>query len=282
MRKMRSIFFSRLLCSAAWAVFSLSFSGDALALEDAPRDGVAGKEISADILWKGEITVNGKVTVLTGATLTIAPRTTVRFAEGAGLLVKGRIIAEGEPDGIITFTSLGRKEPSSWDEISLESATGSRFVHCIFEYATWGLHGHFTQFLVKDSRFRSNHGGIRFMSGFAEIRHSVFDDNHVGVRWRAGNGLIEENVITRNEFGCFIKEKGGKLTIRNNDIFANKGYNIRVGDFVDMDVNAESNWWGPGDPIEKIYDGRREPGLGKVHYEPFLREPVRPAFHEGL
>lgn len=256
-----------MLLSCAWA--------PAAHAADAVKPFAAPAEVTADQRWQGDVLVSGTVKVAAGATLTIAPGTTIRFVDEAMLEVMGKIVAIGTPDSPITFTSAGRKEPSAWKEVSLESANGSEFAHCVFEYATWGIHTHFTHFLVKESRFTKNMGGIRYMSGFAEIRRNVFEDNTIGIRWRAGRGQIEENVITRNEFGLFVKEKGGNPAITRNDIFGNTGYNFRIGDFVDEDADARGNWWGPGNPADTIYDGRKETGLGKVNFEPFLNGPVR-------
>jgi len=39
-------------------------------------------------------------------------------------------------------------------------------------------------------------------------------------------------------------------------------------------VTSWGNWWGEGDPGERIFDARREPGIGTVLYEPFLSQPL--------
>ena len=108
-----------------------------------------------------------------------------------------------------------------------------------------------------------------------EIKHSIFEGNSIALRAYKGSAVITENVITRNEVGIFVRDKGGELTIRKNNIFANSEYNIRSGDFNDEDINATENWWGDGDPADKIFDGRKEPGIGRVHYEPYAKEPFK-------
>jgi hypothetical protein len=231
--------------------------------------------IETSLTWRGDIAISTTVKVSPGATLTVAPRTRVLFAEEAGLDVKGRIIANGEREGRIYFSSVSRKEAAAWGEILLEHADGSSFTHCVIEYATWGLHSHFTRLAVNDSLFRYNSGGIRFRSGPVEVRNSVFSDNSVGIRSYRGNAVIAENLITRNGTGIFVREKGGGLTIRRNNLSANTDYNVRLGDFNDEDVDARENWWGSDSPRATILDGRMEPGIGIVHYEPYLREPGR-------
>jgi len=231
--------------------------------------------IETGLTWRGDIAIGKTVTVSPGATLTLAPRARVLFAEKTGLAIYGRIIAKGEREGRIIFSSIIRKEPAAWDEILLEHADGSSFSNCVVEYATWGLHSHFTRLTVKDSLFRHNEGGIRFRSGPVEIRSSLFTDNAVGIRDFRGNAVISGNVITGNGTGIFVREKGGGVSIRGNNLFANTDYNLRVGDFNDEDVDARDNWWGDGDPGATILDGRQEPGIGIVRYEPYLRESGR-------
>jgi len=233
------------------------------------------KTINADTIWDGEINIKNTIQVLSGATLELSPGTKVLFSEGAGLKINGKIIARGEKDSRIIFTSLKKNGPSDWDEIFLEHATDSIFSNCDFEHATWGIHSHFTNLLVTDCNFRKNYGGIRFQSGPVEIRHSFFKGNTIGLRSFRGSAVIAENVFTENEIGIFVREKGRGLTIKRNNLFANSGYNIRLGDFNDEDVDARENYWGDSGPVNTIFDGRIEPGIGIVNYEPYSKEPFR-------
>jgi hypothetical protein len=231
--------------------------------------------VPADATWSGEVQVLSTVTVLPDAALTVAPGTTVSFDEGSGLHVRGTLLSRGQVNRRITFTALRKKEPAGWGEVLLEHANGSVIAHSVFEYATWGVHSHFTNLVLTDCRFRKNVGGMRFMSGPVEIRRCVFEENSIGIRNHRGKGMITENVITRNETGIFIREKGGSVAISRNNLAGNGNYNMRVGDSNDEDVDARQNWWGAGDPGTTIFDGRMEPGIGMVYYEPYLREPVR-------
>lgn len=232
-------------------------------------------EVSADAFWHGTVRVDSTVTVPKGSSLVIAPGTRVLFAKGTGLTVQGKLEAVGKRAQKITFSAQEPREDSLWDEIILEYAEGSRIVHCIFEYATWGLHSHFTNLTVTDSLFRKNSGGMRFRSGPMLITRSVFTGNGIGIRSYRGNAVIRENLITDNDTGIFVREKGSGLNITANNLAANRGYGVRIGDFNDEDVSARENWWGPGEPQQYLFDGRSEPGIGTIQYEPFRREPIR-------
>ncbi len=113
---------------------------------------------------------------------------------------------------------------------------------------------------------------MRFRSGPIEIRNSSFRNNEIGMRSNQGIALVTENIISENRIGIFVREKGGGLKIRKNNMFANEDYNIRVGDFNDEDVDARENWWGGINPADTIFDARQEPGIGMVNYEPFSGE----------
>lgn len=230
--------------------------------------------IVKSVKWYGAIAVNGQVQA-DNVTLTIGPGSNIVFAEGAGLKVSGsRIIAKGRSDNRILFTSASKDPERLWGEVLLEQASGSIFSYCDFEYASWAVHSHFSALKVSKSTFMKNDGGMRFRSGPVDIRESVFTENRIGMRAFMANAVISDNIIFNNETGIFVREKGGGLKINNNNIYSNTSYNIRVGDFDIEDVEARGNWWGTVDPAETIFDGRREPGIGRVIFEPFLEEEI--------
>jgi parallel beta-helix repeat protein len=229
--------------------------------------------VPADSTWYGEVKVAETVTVPPGRTLVISPHTRVLFSEGAGLKVRGRVQAVGTRDGRILFTSLQERKAGAWDEIYLDHATGSTFTYCDINYATWGIHSHFTNLAVNHCSFSENYGGIRFRSGPIEIRSSVFKKNSIGIRAFWGSAVISNNDISGNDTGIFVREKGSGLTIKNNNIVDNHDYGVRSGDFNDEDVNAAENWWGTGSAADAIFDGRNESGTGVVRYEPISKKP---------
>lgn len=232
------------------------------------------EEFTGKLTLAGEVILNDHPLVPQDSTLTLSPGTTVRFANGAGLTVRGRINSAGTASKPVTYTSISAKNPGAWDEIVLEQALDSSFSYAVIEYATWGIHGHFTNLLLDHILARHNSGGMRFRSGPVTVRQSVFTDNGIGIRSYIGNAIIEENVITKNEIGLFVRERGGGLTLRRNNIFANSDYNIRSGDFNSEDIPAAGNWWGTSDPASTFYDGNQEAGVGKVLFTPFLTEPL--------
>jgi len=231
-------------------------------------------QVPLDLNWSGRIMVPHTVSVPAGVTLAVLPGTGVLFAEEADLYVRGRLLALGKADQRIRFTAAEGREAETWGEIRIEYSEGSRISNCDIEYATWGIHSHFTSLPVIGCSFRHNGGGIRFRSGPLLIKNSMFTDNGIGIRAYLGTAEIADNIITRNAKGIFVREQGGGLLIRNNNISDNTDYNIWVGDFNTEDIQAAGNWWGKDDPADTFFDARREPGIGTVLYEPVLKEPL--------
>jgi nitrous oxidase accessory protein NosD len=231
-------------------------------------------EFPGQLTLAGEVVINGHPEVPQGAALTVSPGTTVRFAAAAGLAVHGKLTSTGTPAKPVRFTSLAGNKPGAWDEIIIEQAVDSAISYTLIEYATWGVHGHFTNLVIDHALFRQNLGGMRFRSGPVIIRQSVFRENSIGIRSYIGNAVIEENVITANEIGLFVRERGSGLTIRRNNFSDNAEYSIRSGDFNSEDIQAAENWWGGAEPATTIFDGRLEEGVGKVLFAPHLQSPV--------
>lgn len=237
-------------------------------------------EMPLNLTWRGDIQLDSSLTVPPGATLSIAPGTRVLMGADVSIAVRGKLLARGNKGGRISFTSSGKPQPGAWGEILLERATGSVVEFCDFTAATWGLHSHFTNLSIKDSRFTGNFGGIRFRSGPVTVSNSVFRGNSIGIRSYRGNARIFGNSVTGNEIGIFVREKGSGLDITSNDLSGNSEYGIRIGDFNDEDVQAGGNWWGEADPTSLIFDSHQEPGIGYVRFQPVLKTPIRTGLEE--
>lgn len=238
-------------------------------------------QIPVALQWQGEVTVSTQLTVPQGALLSIKPGSTVRLAKGVGISVFGRIEAEGTPLQRITFTALKDNGPDSWGEIIMDRATGSRFTNCDFSKASWALHSHFVDLKVSRCRFFDNEGGLRLNSGPVEVSQSIFTNNRIGIRSFRGLGVIHHNTFTGNETAIFIREKGSNMQVTHNNIQDSGRYAIQLGDFNDEDVDARNNWWGGKPVVDQLFDGHREEYIGKVIFEPELKEPIILDWRQG-
>jgi hypothetical protein len=226
------------------------------------------------IIWQGTVPVKKTFYVAKGKTLEIRPGTRVVFSKGCGLKVSGTLKVFGLKGKEVVFTSSSKRAPGSWGEIWIEGGGESVMENCIVENATWGMHIHDTKLNIIGCTFRNNEGGLRFRHGPLDIKQSRFTGNTIGIRSYLGIGNISESDIYDNEIGIFIREKGGGLTLTHNNLYQNKTYNIRVGDFNTEDVRAVDNWWGNVNPSETIFDAKIEPDIGFVLFEPFSKEKI--------
>lgn len=151
---------------AAWTAWSASWAADAVPLNPGLNRVVvqaldaAGQEIdrssidlwydsgtpvqlpggvlAADSTWTaagGPYLLTAPLTVPPGATLSIAPGTTVYFSPEAGLTVNGRLLAEGTPEQRIRLTRLPGSD-AHWVGLRFVNASSGSVLACVdIEYA---------------------------------------------------------------------------------------------------------------------------------------------------
>jgi len=148
--------------------------------------------IKSDSVWSGSVTVNGKIQVLSGVTLTIRPGTQVRFAVATArtdtaedrIFVQpgGTLIARGTESQPIVFASAtpGLK----WYGIELHSGHDQDvFAHC---------------------RIRDSVNGIACVSSSPTVEDCVFEDNRQGVSlWRQAKPVLRRCRLLRNTVGVW-------------------------------------------------------------------------------
>lgn len=248
----------------------------------------ASQPITGDAAWSGVVVVDGLVEVAEGATLTIAPGTRVLFRKGSkdaeglagtGIIVKGNMVAEGGPGCRIMFTSAeDGPAPGDWGEIKIFNSAGSRFTGCDFSCGGWGLHVHDSVVTVKDCTFAGNEfGGLRGKGGTVEVTGSSFTGLDIGIRYWQGAPYIHHNVITGNETGIFCRQECEGARIVYNNIYANREYDLKMGDGHASDLDAANNWWGTTDVSairDRIFDHSREEYIGNAQIEPVLEREV--------
>ncbi len=267
--------------------------------------------LSSDTVWSGEIIIDGLVHVARGATLTISPGTVVKFrnidrnGDGVGdgkIKVSGRLVAEGEPDSMISFVSA-EPEPSKMDWsylIFFASADNNVIRYCRFEHAFTGVQVHFSRAAISDSVFTNNHEGIRFGRTELDISHNDITGNSYGIRFTRLEGpvIIEKNNIKDNRVGVFHVPSNQSIVdfsetfekkevfhehqpvVRSNNISYNYEYNYRLGERQGYNILLKDNWWGAADAdavSETIYDSKMDSTLGDILFRPYLSLPVNDA-----
>ena len=248
-------------------------------------------EIGIDTVWSGDVRVDGVVHVRKSATLTLLPGTRVLFArrtfpptadyhEGfiaPGIRVEGRIVAAGTEEKPVRFTSEGPVAPGSWDKILFTFSEGNRFERCVFEGARYAFHSHFSSIEVRRCVFRDNEEGVRLGTSRVRIEDSVFTRNLVrGINFRECRNEIRRNLIYENGDGVFLHSKTGGSLVRENAIYGNRHFNLRLGDLHAGDIDVSGNWWGTANETavrRTIHDGASTPGVGSARIAPVLSAP---------
>ena len=238
--------------------------------------------------WSGEVTVKGVVIVKKGAMLTVARGTVVRFfpedldGDGIGdaeLRVEGSIYILGTEKEPVVFTSASeRPAPADWKFLMINHADEARVEYAVFEYAFSGVQIHYTRGTFRKIVSRHNVDGFRFSTAPVVLEDSILMCNENGIRYeeRGAGAVIRNNIISGNRVGIFAVVKCKGLTsITGNNIAGNRSYNVKMGIEQTRDINISGNWFGHADPekvAESFFDGRIEPELGTVQFEPTLKK----------
>jgi len=262
--------------------------GKSAGTEPGARESLPVRGLTSDETWRGEVRVRGSVVVPRGVTLTIESGTVVRFekidvdGDGIGdseLYVEGNLVAEGTPGRPIVFTSAEKTpSPRDWKYLFVNLSRKTILTRCVSEYAFSGVQIHFSRATVTRCLFRRNVDGFRFSTAEGTFSRNRMTENVYGVRYeeRNSNAVLSSNDITGNKVGIFcVMESTGKVTIRGNRIHGNADYDFKLGNRQKADVPVPGNWWGTADPDairDRIFDRGTEAELGRVLFEPYLRE----------
>lgn len=251
--------------------------------------------IAADAVWhagSSPYVIGEGVVVLPGATLTIEAGTEVR-SRGGGLTVRGRLLAEGEPERKISFVADRPARP--WGGILVESAenSGSELHHCevrgagvgirvssgavkiaacrLVENATgMAISGETSKVTIRDSAVERNLGdgiAIRDRAAAAIEASVIVGNGQDGLRIEKASPQVNGNRIEGNgQDGMSVVE--GLPLLRQNRIEGNGRVQVMsqlpAGSFVD----ASENYWGTAEP-GAILDS----GLGRVEVSTALDAP---------
>ncbi len=246
--------------------------------------------IESDVVWSGEVYIDGVVTVKKSGRLVIEPGTRIVFApndhdgDGIGdseLLVEGALVARGTAAEPIVFTSAAAQpKAADWKYLYLDFAREAEIDYIISEYAYSGLQVHFCRAKVTNSIFRHNVDGLRFSTvNLIATGNQMYDNRH-GLRYeeRRSEVSLHHNDIRDNEIGIFVVTKSDNLAhIEQNNITGSRQYNVKLGWQQPGDVTLPRNWWGTTDPTaikESFFDQDRDASLGHVSAPEPLSGPV--------
>lgn len=143
--------------------------------------------ITEDTVWRGEVLVEGAVTVAPQATLTVEPGSVVRFRRKdnreALLVVQGRIVAAGTRETPIRFTSsYAVPAANDWQGIMLLGSEKKNLLeNCRIEGARTGMEVLFSHVTLRGVRADRSATGFRFQDALATMEGGGAGDCDTGI-----------------------------------------------------------------------------------------------------
>ncbi|MCM2264631.1 MAG: hypothetical protein NDI73_05500 [Desulfuromonadales bacterium] len=250
---------------------------------------VVSGELHGDLNWSGEVFIGGDVTLAADARLTIRPGTVVRFLApenypggesdhphfpGSELNIEGVLTAVGMAEAPIVFAAANGEAPAgSWGAVNFAEGSQGTFRYCIFRQADSAIHSREATVEVTESLFENNHVGIRFHTSKMRVEHNLLRGNGTGIRFHFGAPIVRWNRFADNRINLFITSHPSDYLIENNRLGPPLEYQVVLGEEVPEDVRLPNNLWddlAADAVLERVFDGRRIPYLGRVQVEPLL------------
>jgi len=192
--------------------------------------------IEQDTVWTlidSPFVLSKNVTVLPAVTLTIEPGAEVRVGGNFSLIVKGRLLAIGNSENKITFTS-NRNQPMAedWDSIRfMNAAQPSKLTHCVLRYARNATVIENSNVEIIESQISNNANGIVVHNGSVTVQTSLISDNLESGIYLTGDNqaIIQDNTVRANVNGIFLTGKSTLgMQITGNTVLSNTQSGIRI------------------------------------------------------
>ena len=209
-------------------------------LAGTPQYSYRNQTISEDLVWRGEVLIEGGVIIAPQATLTVEAGTIVRFRradeDGGGnplLLVQGRILAAGTKERPVLFTSIF-VEPlaGDWQGIVVMASEKKNLLeNCRITGAETGIEALFSTITLKNTFFASCVTGARFQDCLAVMTGGGASSCGVGLNLlqseadlRDGNFSANRQAVVAVETSLYL----GGATFSGNDQEALQAENSRI------------------------------------------------------
>lgn len=184
--------------------------------------------LTEDTAWRGEVFVEGALTVSPQTTLTLEPGTIVRFrrtvpGEGAGplLLVQGRLVARGSAEAPVRFTSAF-PDPlaGDWQGILLVGSEKKNLLEqCRIEGAAAGIDASFSTVALNKVSIASCGIGARFQDSLVTVSGGEASGCGVGVEFTDSESDVRDLTVRGNRIGMTVR--GGSLLLEGAHVADN-------------------------------------------------------------
>lgn len=207
--------------------------------------------LTGDVVWRGEVLVEGALTIAPQATLSVEPGTVIRFRRSTSqapvLVVQGRIVAPGSKEAPIVFTStFAVPAPSDWQGVMLLGTEKKNIMeNCRIEGSAVAFEALFSSVTLKEVRAeRSGIGmrfqdalvtmegggaascdtGLSFLNSEATLRNITAEGNRVGIHADHSSVYLSATTLSGNHGAAFsgnasrMKFQGGSVVGNGNGI----------------------------------------------------------------
>ena len=186
-------------------------------------------ELTENEVWAGKILIAGDVIVPEGTTLTIRSGSVVGFDPITGvhrLIIRGSLYAEGKPDRLIIFGSLGTETemPKTGDWVGIqfeETSLSSRLSYCRIQHADTALSSQSDNVQIESCLFNNNKLALLCDDGSPTISGNEINKNGTAIKClKNASPEVARNSIQANEFGI-ICDDDSRPMIHYNEIASN-------------------------------------------------------------
>jgi hypothetical protein len=189
--------------------------------------------LGEDTVWRGEVHVQGWVTVPAQVTLTIEAGTVIRFKPdreslpgGAGLLVQGRLTASGRSEDPILFSGGYTKAVAGdWQGVVLLASDKKNLIEeCRVEGAVSGIDVLHSQVTLRDVVASNCVTGFRFRDSFVAVAGGGVSGSKLGVHAVDSELEISNASISSNRQG--VVSSAGSLYLSGTTLYGNEEVGI--------------------------------------------------------
>ena len=180
--------------------------------------------LTEDSVWRGEVRVEGGVTVAPQATLTIEPGTTVRFGSAAetpdargALVIQGRLVAVGTGERSIRFSSwYEQPHAGDWQGIVLlGSEKRNRLENCRIEGADIAVDGAYATIALQNTVAQESGIGIRCRDCLLTMEGGGARHNDMGIVLGDSEADLREADVSENRRGLDVARSSLSLAGSN-------------------------------------------------------------------
>ena len=186
--------------------------------------------------------VQGDVTVLSGATLTIEPGVQVRFASsdasGSGLdnsrvelIVDGTLLVNGTAGSPVQMVADSGTASNTWYGVVVNSGGTATVSHAVSEHSIYGFRSAGDLTVTGLDSDRHNTAGVYLTGGTASITDSLFTSGSYGI-WSTGGTTLDvafTEIFDTTSHGIYVNTTGATTTTLDNlTVYSVSGTGIYV------------------------------------------------------